>query len=88
MDNWALQHAHAYRILETFNAKGMCRKEIIEKGGNRGMGTGRKTNLYVFNNGAVRIVKKIFERKIQPKIPLTPEEFLKAKELDFIFEKK
>jgi len=86
MDNLGLQHAHAYRILETFNAKGICKKVIIKKRGNRDMGTGRKINVYIFNNGGAKIVEKIFEKKILPKIPLTPKDFKKAKEIDLIIE--
>lgn len=88
VDNLKLRHAHAWRILETFKAKGICRKEIIKKTGNGNIKGGRRINVYIFNDKAVSIVGYIFNKKILPKIPLTPEDFLKADELYLIVEKE
>jgi len=78
---------HAYNLLESFRTHGYCRKEkfyIDEKDHIPGR---RDRNLYIFNDTAKKIVKKIFEKKILPKIPLTPKEFKKAYKLRLIIER-
>jgi len=79
---------HAYNLLESFRTHGYCKKEKIFVSEKDRIPGRRDRNLYIFNDTAKKIVKKIFEKKIQPKIPLTPEEFKTADELNLIIEKK
>ena len=77
---------HAYNLLESFRTHGYCKKEKIIRKEKRPIGGRRDINLYIFNDTAKRIVNRIFEKKILPKVPITPEDFLKKDEVSIIIE--
>ena len=68
-----LSKSHANRILRKMEAAGFCRREKIKSS---------PAYLYVFNNSLLYLIKRIFERKIMPYVPLTPEKFLETEEIE------
>lgn len=86
VENLGLRDAHAWRILETFRAKGICKKTRI-KVVIPGIKKRRDyVNTYIFNNKAFKMVERIFEKKILPKVPITREDFLNKDEVHLIVE--
>jgi len=67
--------SHANKILKAMQAKGYC-KCYYENN--------KRVLTWKFNNEAKKVVKKIFERKIMPYVPLTPKEFLRTEEIDIV----
>jgi len=83
-----IRYSHAYRILKTFNSYGWCRIERKQMKDKKGNEINRFNTFFVFNEKGKKLVNEVFEKKILPKIPLTPDEFIKTNELDLIVEKK
>jgi len=66
---------HANKILRVMEAKGYC-KSYYENN--------ERALTWEFNNEARKAVARIFERKILPYVPLTPEEFLNTERVDIV----